>query len=84
MASRASVSVRTWPSSSMRVRRSPSGSMHRAQLGARRAHQVADLAGVLVAVEAASTPAVEANGLTARTSAPSLASTLGMANEVEP
>ena len=45
---------------------------HRAEVGARRPHEVGDVLGVGVAVEARSRPAVEAYGFTASTSAPEL------------
>ena len=56
--------------------------MHRAEVGARRPHQAGDPLGGAVAVEGHACPPVEAYGLTASTSAPSLASTFGMTNDV--
>ena len=57
---------------------------HGAELGAGRLHQVGDLAGVRRPRRSAMAPTVEAYGLTASTSAPSLASTLGMTKLVAP
>jgi hypothetical protein len=55
---------------------------HRAEVGARRLDQAATRCGVLLDVEHRARPAVEAYGFTASTSAPSLASTLGITNAV--
>jgi hypothetical protein len=82
-ASRASLSVSTWPSSSMSVMCSPSGSMTAPtwapEVRTRGATSAAD-----TSRSKEEAPGVEAYGLTARMSVPSLASTLGITNAVEP
>ena len=82
-ASSASLSLSTWPSSSIRRRRSPSGSSTAPRCDPD-ARTSSPTRWACSSRSARSSPAVDTNGLTANTSRPSLASTLGMAKEVDP
>jgi hypothetical protein len=77
------VSESTWPSSSTRLSRSPSGSITAPTWAPEARTRLATFSACFWRSKLMA-PMVDAYGFTASTSAPSLASTLGMTNEVDP